>query len=88
MLTADDLDNLRHAVGFRNGKPQRNPYRNGYHTAGDDPSFMRLVAHGFARLARKPSDITGGDSVFAVTTEGLRAIGCTPKFIRDLEAMR
>jgi hypothetical protein len=87
-LTADDLHKLRHALGFRNGRPPNAPHRNHDHTAGDDPSFMRLVAHGFARLSRGPDYITGGDSVFAVTVDGMRAVGCTPKFIKQMQELR
>ena len=87
-LTAGDLDNVRHALGFRNGKPPKLPYRNYYCTSGNDPSMLRLVDHGFARLSRGPSDLTGGDSVFVATTEGMRAVGCTPTFIKKMQEFR
>jgi hypothetical protein len=87
LLTADDLDNLRHALGFRNGKPPRDSYRNYYCCQADDPSMRRLEAHGFMRRGRQVWFLVdAGSGVFFVTDAGLRAVGCTPTFIRKLKA--
>lgn len=83
-VTADDLDNLRHALGI-NERTKRSSYgyRNHFNTTADDPSFTRLVAAGFARLA---GTINGGrDAVFCATREGCRAVGMTAKEIDRME---
>lgn len=75
-ITADDLDNLRHALGVA---PERKRklwgFRNYFVTTPTDPSFARLVEAGFAKLRGSIND--GGDAVFGATHEGCRAVGMT-----------
>lgn len=81
-----DLDKLRHALGFRNGKPPRTAYRNNY-CAEAGPDLRRLEAHGLMVEIRASTD-DDRYTVFAVTRAGMRAIGCTDRFIRQIESMR
>ena len=86
-VTADDLDNLRHALGIdpdRMGRKAPKGWRNYFATTPDDPSFRRLCDAGFARLA---GSLNGNrDAVFVATHEGCRAVGMTVKEIEAMEA--
>ena len=74
-LTADDLDNLRHTLGVDMDKPpNRWGWRNYFATTEADPSFVRLVAVGFAI---RIGESAGRDAVFAATRDGCRAVGMT-----------
>ena len=86
-VTADDLDNLRHALGIDLCSPRRAwGYRNYFVTTHDDQSFARLVAAGFARVRGTMND--GRDTVFSATPDGCRAVGMTAREIARMESTR
>ena len=83
-ITADDMDDIRHALGIDNRRPRKQwGFRNYY--CGHTPGMERLVAVGFMRLARAGSELTGGDPVYAATREGCRAVGMTDAEIDRME---
>ena len=72
MITADDLDNLRHMLGV--SERCRRGYRN-YFVAGPDnvPSMERLRAAGF--VVKNERYAMSADPCYHATTEGARAVG-------------
>ena len=72
MITADDLDNLRHMLGVSDRN--RRGYRN-YFVAGSDnvQSMERLRAAGFA--VRNERYQLSADPCYHATIEGARAVG-------------
>ena len=86
-ITADDLDNLRHALGIEPTRVRSQwGFRNYYVTCPGDASFARLVACGFAEPAGTLND--GRDTVFRATREGKRAAGMTDAEIAKMEKRR
>jgi hypothetical protein len=72
MVTADDLDNLRHMLGV--SERCRSGYRN-YFVAGvsDVPSMERLRAAGF--VMKNERYAASADPCYHATDEGARAVG-------------
>ncbi len=77
-ITADDLDNLRHALGVSPDQPRG--YRN-YFVAGPDnvASMERLCVVGF--MVKNTRYAMSSDPCYHATSEGARAVGlkCLPK---------
>ena len=72
MITADDLDNLRHMLGV--SERCRRGYRNYFVAGGADIASMeRLCAAGFA--ARNDRYALSPEPCYHATTEGARAVG-------------
>lgn len=72
MITADDLDNLRHMLGVSDRC--RRGYRNYFVAGGDDVASMeRLRAAGF--VVRNEQYGLSDDSCYHATIEGARAVG-------------
>ena len=72
MITADDLDNLRHMLGV-NEKCRRG-YRNYFVAGGKDVASMeRLVAAGFA--VKNDRYALSDAPCYHATAEGARAVG-------------
>lgn len=84
-ITADDMGNLRHALGATNQKEFKNwGYRNYYAAATCDvPSMERLVESGFMVKGRYCAD----EHHYHATKEGCQAAGLdkrqTEKALRD-----
>jgi hypothetical protein len=71
-LTKEEKSIMEHAVGWTDGRQRL--YRNHYAAAPDCDAWIglqSLVNRGLMRLSRNPSDLTGGMSVFSVTSHGL-----------------
>ena len=72
MITADDLDNVRHMLGVSD--KHRRGYRN-YFVAGADsvPSMERLREAGF--VVKNERYVGSADPCYHATLEGARAVG-------------
>lgn len=72
MITADDLDNLRHMLGVSERTPRG--YRN-YFVAGADsvPSMERLRGAGF--VTKNDCYKLSADPCYHATAEGAKAVG-------------
>lgn len=75
MITADDLDNLRHMLGVSDRC--RRGYRNHFVAGGKDVESMeRLREVGFVEKNEQVhSELTGGMPCYHATVEGGRAVG-------------
>jgi hypothetical protein len=65
---------MMHATGWQSRWPL---FRNHFCTSpgGDDwAPIQRLIEVGLMRVSRKPSDLSGGDTVFSVTAIGVAAL--------------
>lgn len=72
MITADDLDNLRHMLGVGERTPRG--YRNYFVAGGDDVASMeRLRAVGF--VVKNERYALSAEPCYHATTEGARAVG-------------
>jgi hypothetical protein len=72
MITADDLDNLRHMLGVSDRC--RRGYRNYFVAGADDvPSMERLLVAGF--VVKNDRYALSLDPCYHATTEGARAVG-------------
>jgi hypothetical protein len=73
-MTAAERHVLEHSTGWLTRQPL---YRNhfcaseGHH---DWETIQSLCARGLMRVGRKPSPISGGDTVFVVTDAGVEAL--------------
>lgn len=74
MITADDLDNVRHMLGV--SERCRRGYRNYFVAGGADVASMeRLCAAGFV-IQNKQYKLSA-DPCYHATVEGARAVGLT-----------
>lgn len=75
VITADDLDNLRHMLGVSPRTPRG--YRNHFVAGGTDVDSMeRLREAGFVTKNETTHHaLTGGMPCYHATTEGARAVG-------------
>lgn len=83
-LSRAERDCTEHALGLNRA---RRPYRNFFAAepaSPDHETFVRLVARGLARLARRAGPGQPCD-IFAITEAGQRAVGVTPPF-KDIAA--
>lgn len=72
MITAGDLDNLRHMLGV--SESNRRGYRNYFVAGGGDVASMeRLLACGF--VVRNETYRLSSDPCYHATIEGARAVG-------------
>lgn len=73
-LTERELAVMMHATGWDSRWPL---YRNHF-CAGeghkDHGTILGLVARGFMRVSREPSQLSGGDTVYGVTAIGIAAL--------------
>jgi hypothetical protein len=75
---------LRHATGWNSAQPQ---FRNHYCTSpgGDDwETIQALCARGMMRIGRKPSALSGGDTIFVVTDAGIEGLRADAKLLDEL----
>lgn len=75
-LTVNERDVMAHATAWDLG-PRRRLYRNHYCASEGHHSWAELQAlceRGLMRVLRKPSALSGGDTVFCVTDAGLAAL--------------
>jgi hypothetical protein len=73
-LTEDEQHILEHTTGWLTKWPL---YRNHFCTgegSDDWATIARLIDRGLMRVSRKPSQLSGGDTVFCVTAIGLAAL--------------
>ena len=73
-VTERELEILIHTTGWRSKWPL---YRNHFCTSpeGADWALIEgLIARGLMRQTRKPSDLSGGDTVFGVTAIGIATL--------------
>ncbi len=76
MITADDLDNLRHMLGISGRR--RGGFRNYFVAGGDDVASMeRLRDAGF--VVKNERYMLSADPCYHATIEGQRAVGLAPR---------
>lgn len=73
-LTSEEKHVLEHSTGWLSREPL---FRNHF-CAGpghsDYPTIEALIGRGLMRVARQPSELSGGDFVYAVTASGIEAL--------------
>jgi len=75
-MTPQELHILQHSLGL-DQHGQGTWYRNHFCTDPECDNFSvceELVRRGLMRIARGPSELTGGGHVFVVTDEGISAV--------------
>ena len=75
-LTLDQIDNMRHAIGFepsstRKGQQRYTFYRNYFTTSGPDPEWEDLMIQGFAARRDVPEERR---TYYSVTPQGIRVL--------------
>jgi len=90
LFSEKEREVLHHATGWNSGQAL---FRNHFCTSpeGDDwETIQALCVRGLMRIGRKPSALSGGDTIFVVTDagiEGLRA-DATPAFVERTCSVR
>lgn len=78
LLNENERELLCHAVGWtRCGMKGARNHSCVSPGSREDGAWGAMVERGLARLARVPSELSGGSNVYAVTPEGCRLIGMT-----------